>query len=79
MIDIVLLIPKKQARYFQLKKFLPSQEIIKEHNNGSIEIKYKVTTQNEVIGLLKQWIPYIKVIKPKSLKKMFDGIIKDYN
>ena len=78
LIDVVLVIPQQQAKYFKLKKFLPSQEIIKEYQNGSIQVIYKVTSQDELSGLIKQWIPYVKVIKPRGLKKMFKDIAKEY-
>jgi len=29
-------------------------------------------------ALIKQWIPYIKVIKPRGLKNMFRDIAKKY-
>jgi len=78
LIDVVLIIPKEQAKYFRLKKFLPSQTIIKEYSNGSIQVMYKVTSIYELSGLIKQWIPYVKVIKPRKLKKMFKDIAKKY-
>ncbi len=78
MIDVVLLMPIKQAKYFKLKKFLPSQEIIHEYDNGYIQVQYSVTSQNEVMGLVKQWIPYVKVIKPRALKKLFKDIATRY-
>ena len=78
MIDVVLIIPQSKAKYFKLKKFLPSQEIVKEYQNGSIQINYKVTSQNEVASLIKQWIPYVKVLKPRGLKKIFMDISKQY-
>ncbi len=78
MVDVVLVIPKAQAKYFKLKKFLPSQEITKEYSNGAIQVNYKVTSQYELTGLIKQWIPHIKVIKPRGLKNMFRDIAKIY-
>ena len=56
--EIIVQIPQEQAKYFKLKKFLPSQ--------------------NEVISLGKQWIPYMKVIKPESLVWMMRGVAKKY-
>lgn len=78
LIDVLLLIPKKQAKYFKLKKFMPSQEIISEDEAGNIKVKFTVTSQNEMDGLIKQWIPYIQVLEPKELKAQYRSVAKKY-
>lgn len=76
--EIIVQIPKEQAKYFKLKKFLPSQKIVSEDEKGTLTLSYTVTSQNEVITLIKQWIPYIKVIAPESLVWMMRGVAKKY-
>ncbi len=77
LIDIVLEIDSSKAYFFQAKKHLKSQEIVKEKENGNLLIKYKVTKELKVEELIKKWIPYIKVIEPLSLKeKIYDELIK---
>ena len=76
--EVIVQIPKEQAKYFKLKKFLPSQKIISEDENGTITISYTVLSQNEVVSLIKQWIPYIKVVSPESLYGMTKSIAKKY-
>ena len=63
---------------FKLKKFLPSQKILGENEEGTLTLSYTVTSQNEVISLVKQWIPYMKVIAPESLVWMMRGVAKKY-
>ncbi len=76
--EVVLKVAKKQAKYFKLKKFLPSQKIISEDKKGNILVSFKVASELEVIGLIKQWIPFIKVISPESLVKTFENIAKRF-
>jgi predicted DNA-binding transcriptional regulator YafY len=76
--EVIFTIPKAQAKYFKLKKFLPSQKIIDEDDDGTITLSYTVTSENEVVGLIKQWIPYAKVKAPDSLVGMFKSIAKKY-
>lgn len=76
--EIILQIPKNQAKYFKLKKFLPTQKILEEDAEGTITLSYLVTSQNEVITLIKQWIPYMKVIKPKSLASLMKKTAQKY-
>jgi len=78
LINVIILIPQKQAKYFKLKKFMPSQKIIHEDDHHNIYVKFTVTSQNEMDGLIKQWIPYIKVLEPKELKNKFHNISKKY-
>lgn len=76
--EVIITIPKEQAKYFKLKKFLPSQKIVNENEDGTICISYTVTSENEVISLIKQWIPYVKVVAPESLIGMFKKIAKKF-
>lgn len=78
MIEVILQIPEKLARYFKLKKFLPSQEIIAEDKNGNITLRYMVTSLFEVDALIKQWIPFVKVIAPSDLRETFQNVAKTY-
>ena len=76
--EIIVQIPKEQAKYFKLKKFLPSQKILHEDEEGVLTLAYTVTSQNEVITLIKQWIPYIKIIAPDGLSWMMRGVAKKF-
>ena len=76
--EVIVQVPKEQAKYFKLKKFLPSQKILSEDKEGTLTLSYTVTSQNEVISLIKQWIPYMKVIAPESLVWMMRGVAKKY-
>ncbi|MGE3298994.1 MAG: helix-turn-helix transcriptional regulator [Arcobacter sp.] len=76
--EVVIEVPKEQAKYFKLKKFFPSQKILSEDENGTIQISYTVTSENEVVGLIKQWIPHVKIISPQSLINLFEKVAKDF-
>ena len=78
LVEIEIEIEKSQSNYFKLKKFHPSQEIIAINDDGSIRVKFKVTHQKEIIEVLKNWIPYVKIIKPKELKEEFFEIAKKF-
>lgn len=34
---------------------------------GLVRVGFKVTSQNEIIPIIKSWIPYVNVITPQSL------------
>ena len=57
-------------RYFILKKYLPSQEVVAYFDNGDIEVQYRVSNFKELEELVIKWLPKIRVIYPRPLKKM---------
>jgi hypothetical protein len=65
--EVVVEIEPEIARHFKVKKFLPSQKILKENSDGSLKISYRINNENEILLLAKQWLPYFKILSP-SLK-----------
>lgn len=76
--DVLLEVDSSKASFFKVKKHLKSQEIIEEKENGNIIVNFKVTQEREVESLIKSWLPYIKVIKPISLKEKIKNELKEY-
>lgn len=77
LIEVVLQVSKEKAKYFKLKKHLPSQEVI-ENKDGTLNLYFKVTQEKELENLIKKWLPHIKVIKPISLKNDIQSKIKKW-
>lgn len=66
-----------KSRFFETKKFLPSQQIINKTVEGNLIISFTVTQEMEVEDLIKRWIPHIKVLSPLSLKlKIKEDLLK---
>ncbi len=78
MIDVLVEIDKSRASFFVAKKFLPSQEIVKVKEDNNLLVSFKVTQEREVEDLIKQWIPYIKVIEPFSLDEKIKSDLRKY-
>ncbi len=66
--EVIVEVSSKIMRHFKHKKHLKSQKIIKESKRG-LTISYEVTDSLVIIPLIKQWMPYIKVVSPKSIKE----------
>jgi len=61
--------------YFKTKNYLNTQQIVKQFDDGSTHVEFTVTDDMEVMLLIQQWIPHLKVIEPirineKIYKKM---------
>lgn len=78
LIEIVLEVDNSKAFFFKAKKFLSSQQIIEEKENGNLLISYQVTQELEIEELIKKWLPYVKVIAPLSLKERLESELRAY-
>lgn len=68
--EVKLQISAEVARYFKLKKFLPSQKIASHLDDGDIIVTYTVTSVWEMVPLCRQWLPHIQVHYPRSLREI---------
>jgi len=76
-IEVRLRANVKIRRFFKFKKYLPSQEIISNFENGDIEVRYTVTNLREVEELIIKWLPHITIIAPRNaLTKMIKKNLK---
>ena len=71
--EVVVEVSSKIMRHFKHKKHLKSQTIISESKRG-LTIRYEVTDALVIMPLIKQWMPYIKVVSPNRIKEQ---IVKD--
>ena len=78
LIKVVLEVDSSKDFYFKSKKFLNSQQIIEEKDNGNLVLSYQVTQEIEIEELVKRWISYVKVIEPFSLKERIENELRGY-
>jgi len=77
LLEVTLQIDNEVKEYFTRKDILPNQKIIKENDSHFI-ISTKVSYDDEILKLVKYWIPYIKIVKPEYLKEKLDIILQKY-
>jgi len=68
LVDVVVEVSPAKAKFFQAKKFLPSQNIVDKKEDGTLVVSFKVSNEFEVEELVKRWLPHLQVIKPVSLR-----------
>ena len=68
-IDVELIVHKSIIEYFKRKPISPSQKIKGSDEDGNMIVSLKVTHKNEIIPIIKYWLPHIKVLKPQDLNK----------
>ena len=74
--DVKVVVNKEVARHFRKKKFLKSQQIIKD--TGDLTIQYTITNENEILLLAKRWLPHMRIIEPKSLQQKLLDLVKKF-
>lgn len=77
LIEVTLQIDNEAKEYFTRKEILSNQKILEENENYFI-ISTKVSYDDEILKLVKYWIPYIKIVKPLYLKEKLDSVLKEY-
>ena len=61
---------------FRAKKEL--KRILFEENEEYFIVSTKIAFDDELINIVKYWIPYIKIISPLYLQEKFTNILEDY-
>ena len=74
---ILLEIDKDAAHYFKKKIYFPEQRIMKEKKDGTLILQTQANF-NEVLRTIIQWIPDIRVIKPKELDLKVRQLLNAY-
>ncbi|NOZ90610.1 MAG: WYL domain-containing protein [Epsilonproteobacteria bacterium] len=67
---VKLRIAKKISKYFWLKKYLPSQEIVDSFENGDIEVHYTISHPREISELIIKWLPNVEILSPRNVHQM---------
>lgn len=76
--DVMLLVDKEVSSYFRQKKYLKSQKITEEREDGSLLVSYTINNTMEILPLIKQWLPHAHVVKPTALKDEITQVLQTY-
>lgn len=75
--EVKLKINNSAKEYFLRKKVLSNMKIIEE-NDDYFVISTKTAFDDEIINLVKYWIPYIQIISPNDLVEKLNNILNNY-
>jgi predicted DNA-binding transcriptional regulator YafY len=76
--EIVLQIAREIAGYFKRRKLIANQIIEKELEDGGLIVSAKVGHENQVLPIVRYWIPHIRVISPEGLQKELEKDLRKY-
>lgn len=76
--EIVLKISAEVAGYFKRRRLIANQVIEKELEDGGLLVSAKVGHLNQVLPIVRYWIPHIRVISPEGLQGELEAELKRY-
>ena len=72
----ILVLPKARE-YFERKNLFKSFKILKDDDNG-ILLEVRFTFDDELLNVVKSWIPYIKIVEPQELNAELKNSLLEY-
>ena len=78
LIEVLVEVDASRARHFKAKKYLPSQKMIEEKEDGALVLSFTVTQELEMMDIIKRWIPHLRVVTPVSLKDKINKNLIEY-
>ena len=76
--EVVLKASPEVAGYFKRRKLIGNQVIEKELADGSLIISAKVSHDNQILPIVRYWIPNLSIISPESLQAELEQGMKAY-
>lgn len=75
--EVVLEVQNSAKEYFLRKKVLSNMKIIEE-NKDSFLVSTYISFDDEILNIVKYWIPYIRILKPVNLQEKLEDTLKNY-
>ncbi|WP_304544577.1 helix-turn-helix transcriptional regulator [Sulfurimonas microaerophilic] len=76
--EVQVKIKPEVSQFFELKKHLSSQKVLKKYDDGSLLVSFEVSHDEDVDNLIKAWLPYIEIISPKRLRNKLVEELENY-
>lgn len=76
--EVVLKASSEVAGYFKRRKLIANQVIEKELSDGSLIISAKVSHDNQILPIVRYWIPSLTIISPDSLQAELEQSLATY-
>jgi predicted DNA-binding transcriptional regulator YafY len=76
--EVVLKVGTEVAGYFKRRKLIANQVIEKELEDGGLIISAKVGHANQILPIVRYWIPHIRIISPEHLQVEIDKGLNEY-
>lgn len=76
--EVVIKVDALVSHYFEAKEFLESQKIIKKHKDGSLEVSFEISHDEDIDNMIKSWLPHVEILKPLRYREKVTNELKEY-
>ncbi|RLA78790.1 MAG: hypothetical protein DRG78_14310 [Epsilonproteobacteria bacterium] len=76
--EVVIKVYSEAAIYFKNRDFLQSQKIIKEYEDGSLEVSFEVSHDEDIDNIIKSWLPHVEILEPKRFRDKLTNELEEY-
>ena len=76
--EVILKISPDVAGYFKRRKLIANQVIEKELADGGLLLSAKVGHLNQVLPIVRYWLPHIRIVSPDSWQQTLEQGMSDY-
>ena len=76
--EVVLKVDSSVAGYFKRRNILPNQTLVKELEDGGVLVSTKIAFDEEVLKLVRYWIPHVTVVSPVRLQRELENGLREY-
>lgn len=76
--EVVLKVSADVAGYFKRRKLIANQVIEKKLADGDLLISAKVGHPNQVLPIVRYWIPHIRIISPEAWQQDLEQGLSEY-
>lgn len=76
--EIVVKIASAVAGYFRRRRLIANQIIEKELEDGGLIVSAKVGHSNQILPIVRYWIPHIRIISPEGLQEEMERELATY-
>ncbi len=76
--EVVLKVAPPAADYFLRQKLIGGQKIEKQLEGGSLIVSGTIAHPNQILPIVRQWIPCIRIINPDGMQAELDEQLRAY-
>ncbi len=76
--EVILAITPVAASYFRRRKLISQQVIEKELENGGLIVSGKFAHPNQILPIVRYWIPHVRIISPEGWQVNLQQGLQDY-
>lgn len=76
--EVVLSIAQPAAHYFERRNLIAAQVIDKRQEDGGLIVSGKVAHPNQILPIVRYWIPHVRIISPNHLQPMLEEQLRGY-